>query len=37
MDYSDAAFVAAEKYKVVQNLVFFGDIAETKIKDGAIS
>jgi ubiquinone/menaquinone biosynthesis C-methylase UbiE len=38
MDYSDAAFVAAEKYKDVQNLAFvFGDIADTKIKDGVIS
>jgi ubiquinone/menaquinone biosynthesis C-methylase UbiE len=37
MDYSDAEFVAAEKYKDVQNLAFFGDIAETKIKNGAIS
>lgn len=38
MDYSDAAFVAAEKYKDVKNLAFvFGDIADTKIKDNVIS
>jgi ubiquinone/menaquinone biosynthesis C-methylase UbiE len=38
MDYSEAAFVAAEKYKDVQNLAFvFGDIADTKLKDGVIS
>lgn len=38
MDYSDAAFVAAEKYKDVPNLAFvFGDIADTKIKDGVVS
>jgi ubiquinone/menaquinone biosynthesis C-methylase UbiE len=38
MDYSDAVFVAADAYKDVENLVFvFGDIADTKIKDGVIS
>lgn len=38
MDYSDAAFVAAEKYKDTSNLTFvYGDIADTKIKDDAIS
>ena len=38
MDYSEAAFVAAEKYKDVHNLAFvFGDIADTKLKDGVIS
>lgn len=38
MDYSDASFVAAEKYKDTKNLFFVkGDIADTKIKDGVIS
>lgn len=38
MDYSDAAFVAAEKYSETSNLLFVkGDIANTKIKDGVIS
>lgn len=38
MDYSDAAFIAAEKYKDINNLVFvYGDIANTKIKDNVIS
>ena len=38
MDYSDAAFVANQKYSDTHNLVFVkGDIADTKIKDGAIS
>ena len=38
MDYSDAAFVAAEKYRHTSNLTFvYGDIADTKIKDDAIS
>jgi ubiquinone/menaquinone biosynthesis C-methylase UbiE len=38
MDYSEAAFVAADIYKDVQNLKFvFGDISDTKIKDGVIS
>ena len=38
MDYSDAAFVAAEKYKNTKNLFFVkGDIADTKLKDGIIS
>jgi len=38
MDYSEAAFVSAEKYKDVHNLAFvFGDIADTKLKDGVIS
>jgi ubiquinone/menaquinone biosynthesis C-methylase UbiE len=38
MDYSDAAFVAAKKYENVDNLAFiFGDIADTKIKEGVIS
>jgi len=38
MDYSDAAFVAAKQYIETPNLGFVkGDIADTKIKDGAIS
>ena len=38
IDYSDAAFVAAKKYKDTSNLSFiYGDIADTKIKDCMIS
>ena len=38
MDYSDAAFVAAKNYEDIKNLAFvFGDIADTKIKDEAVS
>lgn len=38
MDYSDAAFVAAEKYNNTKNLFFVkGDIADTKLKDEIIS
>jgi ubiquinone/menaquinone biosynthesis C-methylase UbiE len=38
MDYSEAAFVAAERYQDIPNLAFvFGDIANTKIKDDVIS
>jgi ubiquinone/menaquinone biosynthesis C-methylase UbiE len=38
MDYSDAAFVAAKNYSDIANLAFVkGDIADTKIKDGAVS
>ena len=38
MDYSEAAFVAAEKYQDIPNLAFvFVDIADTKIKDDVIS
>ena len=38
MDYSDAAFVAAERYSNVPNLQFIkGDIADTRIKDNSVS
>ena len=38
MDYSDAAFAAAHKYKDVENLVFLkGDIANTHILDARIN
>lgn len=37
MDYSDAAFAAAHRYKSVENLVFLkGDIANTHLKDGSV-
>jgi len=38
MDYSDAAFVARQRYADTKNLVFVkGDIADTKLKNGTVS